>query len=492
MSPSPVNRVHKGFYLDSVALMHLSDALGRMDGIAEAAVMMGTPANRTILDTADLLTDAGRAAAAGDLIIAIRAASDEAASSALARAEDALRAPSRQATHTTTLRPRTLRRATVQMPGANLVLISTPGQYAAAEARTALRNGMHVMIFSDNVSLADEVALKREGAARNLFVMGPDCGTAILGGVPLAFANRVAAGSIGLVGASGTGIQEVSCLIDRMGGGISHAIGVGGRDLVAEVGGMTTCMAIDALAADAQTNRIVVIAKPPDAVVAQRVVAELAACALPAVACFLGAPHLSLPDSVQQAHTLKDAALLALGIGASSVPAPDHAVPKGRILGLYAGGTLCAEAQVIARDAGLAVHSNVPVNGAASGSTGGDCLLLDLGDDAFTMGRPHPMIEPTVRDAPLSEALDTAGIAIILVDLILGQGAHPDPAAALIGCLETAGRSPRPLVLCSITGTAADPQGLSRQIRRLEDAGVTVAPSNADAARWAVTLHSGS
>ncbi len=494
-SSTTINRVHRGFYLDSVALMRLSADLGRMEGILDAAVMMGTPANHAILEAAELLTDAGRVATGGDLIMAIRARSAAAADAARAWAEDCLRAPSRSTQPMHANRPRTLGGAKRQMPDANLALISTPGQYATFEARTALGNGMHVMIFSDNVSLDDEVALKREGSARNLFVMGPDCGTAILGGVPLAFANRVAAGPIGLIGASGTGIQEISCLIDRMGGGISHAIGVGGRDLTAEVGGTTTRMAIDALAADARTERLVVVGKPPDPAVASRIIAQLATLTLPSVICFLGAPDLSLPHPVQRARTLKDAALLALGITEPPPPLPDPLIPAkptGRIVGLYAGGTLCAEAQVMARDAGLAVRSNVPVNGVEAGSAGGDCLCLDLGDDAFTLGQPHPMIEPRVRDGPLREALDGAEVAIILVDLILGQGAHPDPAGALIDCLATVPPAARPRVFCSVTGTAADPQDRAGQIRRLEAAGLIVAPSNADATRWALENRSGS
>src|SRR5580704_9603583 len=96
------------------------------------------------------------------------------------------------------------------------------------------------MIFSDNVPIAEEASLKHEARERGLMVMGPDCGTAIIGGVPLAFANAVPRGDIGIIGASGTGIQEVSTLIARAGRGVRHAIGTGGRDMHAEVGGLTT------------------------------------------------------------------------------------------------------------------------------------------------------------------------------------------------------------------------------------------------------------
>ncbi|MCY4259396.1 MAG: acyl-CoA synthetase FdrA, partial [Rhodobacteraceae bacterium] len=482
---STVNTVHRGFYLDSVALMRLSRQLSQMDGVDDAAVMMGAPANHAILDTAGLLTGAGQSATPGDLVIAIRATSDDTAAAALAAAEGALLAPAGPAGAAPVTRARTLERGRAHMPDANLVLISTPGHYATALAHKALHHGLHVMIFSDNVSIDDEVHLKREAARRNLLVMGPDCGTAIISGVPLAFANRVASGSTGIIGASGTGIQEVSCLIDHSGGGVSHAIGVGGRDLTAPVGGQATLMAIDALAEDDRTDQVVVIAKPPDPDVAARVLNRLADFPHPSIVCFLGAPPMTLPANVRQARTLKDAALLALRRGETLPPPPDRTARHGRIVGLYAGGTLCAEAQMIARDAGLAVRSNVlPVSGAEAGDQGGECVLIELGDVALAVGGPHPMIGPAVRDAPLAAALEDPETAIILLDLILGQGAHPDPAAALVPVLAKA--DSRPVVLCSVTGTRADIQNRSRQIRTLEDAGVVVAPSNADAARWAV------
>ncbi len=491
MSAVVLNEVRKGFYLDSVALMRLSRSIAEMAEVEEAALMMGTPANRQIMAEAGLLVEAGCTAGGGDLVIGIRAATAAVAEAALAEALAQLDRPAIRGGAVSAWRPRTLRSALTEMPDASLVLISVPGDFAAAEARKAIRRGLDAMIFSDNVSLADEAALKREAQALGRLVMGPDCGTAIIGGVPLAFANAVPRGAIGIVGASGTGMQEVSCLIARGGGGISHAIGVGGRDLKPEIGGISTLMAIDALDADPATRRIILISKPPQAEVAAVVLARLGRSAKPATVCFIGARPMAMPANATQAFTLKGAARAALGL-APEAPAPipvGLAVPAGRrrILGLFAGGTLCAEAQVLLLQAGEPVRSNAPVPGAArEGRADGGHLLLDLGDDAFTRGRPHPMLDPSVRDTPLAEALADPQAAVVLLDMVIGYGAHADPAGHLARMLAAEPRSGGPAIIASVTGTEGDPQGLSAQIATLAEAGVTVAPTNADAAGWAL------
>ena len=485
MSATVLNEVRKGFYLDSVALMRLSRGIAALDDVEEAALMMGTPANREILEAAGLLAESGAAAGGGDLMIGIRATTEAAARSALAEAIAQLDAPVARGGDEAQWRPRTLRSALAAMPDANLALISVPGDFAAAEARKAIRRGLNAMIFSDNVDLADEVALKQEAQQLGRLVMGPDCGTAILAGTPLAFANAVPRGEVGIVGASGTGTQEVSCLIAQHEGGVSHAIGVGGRDLHSDVGGISTLMAIDALDADPMTKRIVLISKPPPADVARTVLDRISQSAKPAVICFIGAGETAMPPNAVQAHTLKGAALAALGQEAG-VDRPNP-VPRrgGTALGLFAGGTLCAEAQLLFRDAGVAVSSNAPIPGSAThaGDEGGH-VMLDLGDDTYTRGRPHPMIDPSVRDRPFIEALARDDLAAILVDVVIGYGAHPDPAGHLCDVLSAHARPGGPPVIASVTGTEDDPQTRSAQIARLEAAGVFVAPTNADAAAW--------
>jgi FdrA protein len=383
--------------------------------------------------------------------------------------------------------PRTIRAALRELPDANLALISVPGDFAVAEARKALDLGLHAMIFSDNVPIADEAALKREARQRGLLVMGPDCGTAIIAGVPLAFANVVPRGDIGIIGASGTGIQEISCLIARAGRGVSHAVGTGGRDLRAEVGAITTLMAIDALEADTATKHVVLVSKPPAADVARMVLERIGKSAKPFTVCFIGAADLPLPANARAASTLKAAAELALGRSRASraTRLPLRRLRGPFVRGLFAGGTLCSEAQVVFVAAGVPVCSNVPVPSAAPlADPPAGHALIDLGDDQFTRGRPHPMIEPAVRDAPLAAALADANVGVVLLDVVLGHGAHPDPAGHLAQAL--GGRRDGVLVIASVTGSDADQQPRAEQVRKLEAAGVAVADSNADAAALAL------
>jgi FdrA protein len=481
------NEVRRATYLDSIVLMRMSREIAALAGVEEAGLIMGTPANKEILREAGILAAEGGKAEAGDLILALRAADGAAAEAALAEARRLLARPSALGAAAAADAPRTLRAGLRELPDANLALTSVPGDFAVAEARKALDLRLHAMIFSDNVPLADEAALKREARERGLMVMGPDCGTAIIAGVPLAFANVVPRGDIGIIGASGTGIQEISCLIARAGRGVSHAIGTGGRDLKAEVGAITALMAIDALEADTATKHVVLVSKPPAPEVARRVLDRIAQSAKPFTVCFIGASDLALPTNACAAATLKAAAELALGRPLAGRPAslPPLRVRGPYVRGLFAGGTLCSEAQVVFAAAGISVSSNVPVPGATAlnGAPAGHALI-DLGDDQFTRGRPHPMIEPAVRDAPLAAALADPNVGVVLLDVVLGYGADPDPAGHLAQALS--GRRADVALIASVTGTDADPQPRREQVRKLEAAGVIVADSNADAAALAL------
>lgn len=484
MSSVTLNVVRRGFYLDSVALMRVARSLSELPGVEEAALMMGTPANRDLMRDAGILSEDGESAEPNDLVIAVRAGDRSAADAALAEAATQLDRP-KVSSDAAEWRPKTLRQAVKMAPEANLALISVPGDYAIAEARKAIGRGLHAMIFSDNVPVTAERALKEEARDKGLLVMGPDCGTAILGGVPLAFANAVPRGDIGIIGASGTGIQEVSCLIAQYGGGISHAIGVGGRDLSAEVGGITTLMAMDQLDADPETKRIVLISKPPAAEVAERIVARIAESPKPYTVCFIGSESLSLPDNATVATTLQGAAMHALGRPeAGSSDAEISPIGERRVLGLFSGGTLCAEAQIVFREGGEGIVSNAPVPNAGPAASAGH-RFLDLGSDEYTQGRPHPMIDPGVRDAPLAAALRDPGIGAVLLDIVIGYGAHQDPAGHLANQLAAQDRN-ETLIVASVTGTEADPQRRSAQESKLRSAGATVLPSNADAAAYAL------
>jgi FdrA protein len=482
-----LNEVRRATYLDSIVLMRISRQIAALPGIEEAGLIIGTPANKEILRDAGILGPESDSAEPSDLILALRASDALAGEAALAEARRLIDHPIALGAAAAVESSRTMRAAIKRLPAANLALISVPGDFAVAEAHKALELGLHTMIFSDNVPLADETVLKRKARDRGLFVMGPDCGTAIIGGVPLGFANVVPRGDIGIIGASGTGIQEVSCLIARGGRGISHAIGTGGRDLKAEVGAVTTLMAIDALDADDRTKHIVLISKPPAASVAKAVLERVAKSAKAFTICFLGADEVAVPPNARAAATLKAAADIVLGASAASwaqQPLPGLA-RTGLVRGLFAGGTLCSEAQIIFRQVGLPVASNVPVPGASDiADAPAGHAMIDLGDDEFTRGRPHPMFEPSVRDAPLGEALADPRVGIVLLDIVLGYGGHSDPAGHLAAFLE--GRERRPLIVASVTGTDADPQPRNEQVEKLVAAGVIVADSNADATAAAI------
>jgi FdrA protein len=486
-----VNRLRRGFYADSVALMRIARALAGGTGVLDASLMIGSPSNKALLEDSGLLMDTARDAQADDLVIAVRARSAAQAQAALDEAERLLAGGGAPGAGDAASETRSgvggFSAALAALPAANLALISVPGEFAALEARRALARGLHVMIFSDNVPLEEEVVLKRDASARGLLVMGPDCGTALIGGVPLAFANAVPRGDVGIVSASGTGLQEVACLLAHAGRGVSHGIGVGGRDLSEAVGGLMTLAALDALEADRATRRIVVISKPPSPAVIAAVRARAARCRKPVVLCLLGAEPAASKGKLTFARTLEAAAAAVSG---KRVPALRVAVParRGWIRGLFSGGTLCAEAQIVLMDEGHRVQSNAPVPGAqplARGRAGH--RLLDLGADEFTRGRPHPMIDPALRNDHLARALRERDVAVVLLDVVLGTGAHPDPAALIAQVVRGAGPRAAPVV-ASVTGTDADAQGYARQVAVLRAAGVTVARSNAEAARIAARM----
>jgi len=480
-----LNLVRRGYYADSVALMRVARGVAALAGVEAASLMIGTPSNKSLLRESRLLAKAGEGARPDDLVIAVRAGTAAAAQAAVEEAARLLEARPAQRGGDGFPRSRGFGAASAALPEANLALISVPGAFAAAEARRALESGLHVMMFSDNVPVADEVALKRLALAKGLLMMGPDCGTSIIGGAPLAFANAVPRGDVGIVSASGTGLQEVSSLLARAGRGVSQAIGVGGRDLSDEVGGLMSLAALDALDADPATRHIVIISKPPSARVAKKLLARVGRSRKPVTVCLLGAHGAKLPPNAGFAPTLLAAAERAAGKrirGAAHRRQPGR---KGWIQGLFCGGTLCAEAQLVLQEAGLEVRSNAPVPGArqSKGRATGH-VLLDLGDDEYTQGRPHPMIDPDLRNQMLGKALADPRVGVILLDVVIGYGAHADPAGLIAAEMRRARRSGA-LVIASVTGTDGDPQGYGLQVASLREAGVLVAGSNAEAAEAA-------
>ena len=480
-----LNIIRKSLFLDSVVLMRISKQLYGVEGVSEAALMMGTPANKNILKDADLLTNDAEPASGSDLIIAIKAANKKCISTALKVANELLERPQDEKKESSLWRPKSITSAVNAFPDSNFALISVPGDYAAAEARKALKKGLNIMIFSDNVSIEEEYELKFDAGQQGLFVMGPDCGTAIISGVPLAFANIVPDGNIGIIGASGTGTQEISTLIARGGGGISHAIGVGGRDMNDKVGGLSTMQAIDALEADPKTTHVIIISKPPGPKTAQKIISLISKKMKKYTLCFLGGLSIELPSNANQVLTLFDAAAQT-GFSISQ-PEPleiAKSLPclNGDILGLFCGGTLALEAKLILTKKIAETFYEYFSNGDFVRDPNKRYLeIIDLGDDLYTRGRPHPMIDPTIRQEHIKKACAQEEVGLILVDVILGCGSIDNPAESVVECLQKR-EGGLPIIIASVTGTETDPQIRSEQIKILEEAGIIVAQSSTHAA----------
>jgi len=477
-----LGKVWSGAYVDSIRLMQVADALRRLPGVSAVELLMATEANRRALAGSGLWPSDCHAAGVTDLVLAVRAAGEAPAHAALEAAERLLAERPRPDEAPVDEPCRSIRSAIRREPGARFTIVSVPGPYAANEAHQALAAGHHVFIFSDGVTLEEEVRLKRRAASAGLLVMGPECGTAILDGVGIGFANRVRRGPIGLVGASGTGLQEVTCLLHRLGTGVSQAIGTGGRDLDAMVGGLTTLEALRRLALDPDTRVLALVSKPASPRVAERVLAAAGATGKPVVACLLGWQGAA-PAGVRSVETLEATALAcleALGPPAPKLERP--AIPSrprrraGGVRGFYTGGSLCEEARGLV---GPGPHR-----------------FVDFGDAEYTRGRPHPMIDPALRSAAVAAAGDDPEAAVILVDVVLGECAHPDPAGAVAEAVREArrraARAGRTLdVVARVVGTDGDPQGLVVQERTLAALDAVVCASNRMAAEVARELAEG-
>jgi succinyl-CoA synthetase alpha subunit len=496
--------------------MNVARRVRVLPGIEDAALVMGTEANKRLLEQVGPLSAEAQAAGPNDLIIMVKGGDDAALDSALTAAEELLLKRPEQAAAAGEHRPRTLRGAIRSQPDGNLVVVSVAGQYAAAEAWQALHQGLHVLLFSDNVSVEDEIALKRYAVEHGLLMMGPGAGTAIINGTALGFANVVPRGPVGIVSAAGTGLQEVSCLLAGEGVGISQGIGVGGRDLSDQVGGLMMLHGLAALQAAPETAVIVAISKLPSPAIAANVLDRLAAGGKPAVVIFMSDDPAPQPEGsgVTMATTLQEAALAAAALARGDDPAGVKAQleERARVLqdkakdlaaglgpsqiylrGLFSGGTLCEEAMRLwGRQIG-GVWSNGPLDPAfrlLDSSKSREHCALDLGEEEFTVGRPHPMIDNDLRVRRLLQEAADPQVAAIQMDVVLGYGAHPDPAGELAPAIhqarQLAAEEGRELiVVISVTGTDEDPQDRTRQAAALEAAGALVLGSNADASRLA-------
>ena len=489
--------IRKDTYFDSVTLMLVTNQAKKFEGVEAALVGMGTDFNLDSLRRLNLYQPAFAGITPADLIFCVQARTAEIADKAIADAERLLTArKAAKAAGGAEAAPVTQAAAIRQLAGANLTLISVPGAWAAREADLALDAGRHVMLFSDNVSVDEELALKTKGVEKNLLVMGPDCGTAIINGVPLAFANAVRKGSIGVVAASGTGLQEVTSLIHRLGFGITQAIGVGGRDLSEKIAGRMTILAAQALADDPATKVLVLLSKPPAAATLPKLYAALGKIGKPIVVYFIGAdPEPIRKAGFTPAAHLEDAAIKACekAGGGSIAPLMSDEQAAAKVAGLkpagkdlralYSGGTLCDEAQRLLLPVLPEICSNTPVSGAKKMSDlwkSSGHVVIDLGDDDFTRGKAHPMIDPSVRQERIVAEMSDPATGLLLLDVVLGYGSHADMAGELVHAIEkgrgTGGR--KIPVLATICGTDEDFQGYARQVAKLEAAGVVTFPSN--------------
>ncbi|MDL4771085.1 FdrA family protein [Actinomadura xylanilytica] len=466
--------------------MRVSRSIVGRDGVTEAMAAMGTGLNLEVLARMGFAVPGGTGP--GDLVVAIRAGAEEALDGARDALDGLLRGREPAADGAGLFGAPPPARTTASAASrtdAGIALLSVPGPHVVPEAMDALNAGLNVMIFSDNVPVGQEVALKEEAARRGLIVMGPDCGTAVVGGAGLGFANAVRPGPVGMVAASGTGAQQLMCLLDAAGVGVSHVLGVGGRDLSTEVSGRSSLAALAALDADPATELIMLVSKPPAPRTAD-LIREAARRLDTPVVFALPAPG---EDDLTRAA---ERALAALGRPVPEWPrwlasGRDGAGRGGRggesgraLRGLFAGGTLRAEAEAVARDLlGWDLEA-------------GGHRLVDYGDDAYTRGRAHPMIDPTLRLEALADQAADPGCGVLLLDVVLGFGADPDPAGALAPVLAAALRDRGDLAaVVSLCGTPADPQDRDRQAAALCDAGADVFASNAEAARHAVRAVAG-
>jgi len=497
--------IRSGAYFDSVVLMQLQRSLAELPGVEDAGVVMGTEANLDLLDQTGLLVDEVKGVKADDLVLVVKAKDTKTAQDALAQVDELVAARRSREGAGEDFLPKSLESADKNLPGTKWVLISVPGRYAAGVSREALRLGKHVFLYSDNVTVDEEIELKTIGAEKGLLVMGPDCGTAIINGNGLGFANQVRKGSIGMVAASGTGLQQVSVRIHQLGGGLTHALGTGGRDLSSKVGGLTARMGLDLLDRDPETKVIVLVSKPPAKDAADDILEYARGLSKPVVVNFIGyQTALQEVDNLLFTSTFDDTAAAAVALEGDLEDEDtatefnlDGFVSSQRFLrGLYSGGTLAYEALLILDRYLPSVYSNVPINKELkleNSLVSQEHTIVDLGEDEFTVGRLHPMMDNELRINRLEMEAEDPEVALILMDVVLGHGSHPDPAAelgpAIKTAIKTAAKAKRRLdVIITLSGTDLDPQGMTNQQEVLEKAGALVFLSSDRSVRYAARL----
>jgi len=503
--------VKKNAYYDSVVLMQVTKELKKSEDINEVIVGMGTALNKELAGNLGLLTDEVKATTQNDFFVSLDGEDTVDMDEVLNKITELLN--KKKTSGDEDYRPATLKSALKVMPEANLALFSIPGEYAYEEVKKALDENLHVMLFSDNVTMDEEKKLKDYAKEKGLLMMGPDCGTAIINHTPLAFANVIKPGNIGIVGAAGTGTQEVSVLIDKFGGGTSQVIGTGGRDLKEQIGGTMMLMGFEALEADDETEVIVLISKPPHESIAKKILERVKECKKPVVVDFIGGDTEMIKSyGAHACISLEDAAQKAVALAKGNTPedftgfsmdegAVDEMVEKEvqkyrntqkYVRGLYTGGTLADEAMMVLTESLKAVYSNKPKSPEFKLEDvfkSRENTIIDLGEDEFTLGKPHPMIDPSARVERMKQEGSDENVAVVLMDMVLGYGSHEDPAGEMIESVKEAkdsmaSKGGHLTVVASVCGTEGDPQDLKATEQKLKDAGVILMPSNAQAVKF--------
>lgn len=501
--------VQKGKYHDSVRLMLATNEIKKCEGVDEAAIMMGTDLNKEILERVNLITEEASNSLPDHLIIGIRATTEEFLENAFMKVEDILEARS-DSEDNSDYRPKSYDMAKKYLKDLNLAIISIPGQYAGKEALKALKKGLNVLLFSDNVSIEEEIEIKKYASENDLFLMGPDCGTAMINNVPLGFCNKVRKGNVGIVAASGTGLQEVMTLVHKFGLGISQAIGTGGRDLSKDVGGIMMLQGIKVLNEDVDTHVIVILSKPPEKSVAKKLMEYVEnEVKKPVVINFLGEEIKSIQPNIYNSKTLEDVAFKIAeieNIKIDELKTSDEELRKMAdslkmnlgeeqkfLKGLYSGGTLNSETLLILEDYIGTVYSNKPIrkeNRTKNLINEKLNSCIDLGEDEFTIGRPHPMIDTSLREEYFMRNALKEDVAVIILDIVIGYGINDNPAKVFAKRIKEAKKILREkgkdiIVITYVCGTQEDPQNALEQERLLKEAGAITVATNATAARLA-------
>ncbi|MCE5283437.1 MAG: acyl-CoA synthetase FdrA [Deltaproteobacteria bacterium] len=502
--------VKRNSYLDSIFLMNAAKEIMKIKGVKDAILLMGTDMNKTVLKEVGGLTPEAMAAAPNDLILSLDLEDGNIAKDVLAFLESLIAGKEKNQHEEETVFP-SLNKAIDASPDANLVFISVPGEFAAQEAKTALNRGLNAFIFSDNVPIEDEVELKKMALEKGLLVMGPGCGTSVINHVSIGMMSTINEGSIGIVGASGSGIHQIATLIDRQGLGISQAIGTGGRDLSKEVDGITMIQGIHFLEKDQNTKVIVLVSKPPAPAPAEKIFDLVRKSAKPVVIFFLGGDQQQIKAvGAHGALTLEEAAMKAIKLANNEAIPPENfieacktrlaplaAEEKGKLFpgqrylrGLFCGGTHSEEAILLLQDMIGSLYANVSFGNCRKVANPHSSIkntLIDMGDEEFTKGKPHPVIDPSILKDRLWKEGSDPEVAVILFDLLLGYGAHRDPVGTIEETLAAIRRKAHEegrhvSIVASICGSTRDPQGFEEQKTRLEALGVKVLPSTAQAA----------